>query len=95
MDAWSARDVDNLGLSDEEQLEYARRERAVIFTHDDDFLRLAHDWLKQGKEHEGIIYVHEQKYSVGECIRHLMDYALALKAEDMKNRVEFLSEGFV
>ncbi|MCX7855781.1 MAG: DUF5615 family PIN-like protein [Anaerolineae bacterium] len=42
VDAWSARDAGNLGMSDEEQLEYARRERAVIFTHDADFLRLIH-----------------------------------------------------
>lgn len=90
VDAGSARDANNLGLSDEEQLEYARRERAIIFTHDDDFLCLAHDWLQQGKEHEGIIYVHEQKLSVGECIRRLMGYALILNAEGMKNRVEFL-----
>ncbi len=90
VDAWSARDTGNLGLSDEEQLEYAIREQAVIFTHDDDFLRLAHDWTQQGKEHWGIIYVHQYKHSIGECIRHLMDYALILEADDMKNRVEFL-----
>jgi hypothetical protein len=77
VDAWSARDTGNLGLSDEEQLEYAIREQAVIFTHDDDFLRLAHDWT-------------QHKHSIGECIRRLMDYALILEADDMKNRVEFL-----
>ncbi len=90
VDAWSARDAGNLGLSDKEQREYATREQAVIFTHDDDFLRLAHDRAQQGTEHWGIIYVHQYKHSIGECIRHLMDYALILEADDMKNRVEFL-----
>jgi hypothetical protein len=33
VDAWSARDVGNLGLSDEEQLRYASREHAMIFAH--------------------------------------------------------------
>jgi hypothetical protein len=42
------------------------------------------------QEHWGIIYVHEQKLSIGECIRRLLDYALLLEAEDMRNRVEFL-----
>lgn len=90
VEAWSARDASNLGFSDEEQLKYASHQRAVIFTHDEDFLRLAHDWVQQGREHWGVIYVHEQKLRIGECIRRLMDYALILDPEDMKNRVEFL-----
>lgn len=51
VEAWSARDVGNLGLGDEEQLRYASRQRAVVFTHDEDFLRLAHEWTQQGREH--------------------------------------------
>jgi len=90
VDAWSARDTGNLGLSDEEQLEYACRERAIVFTHDADFLALAQQWTAQGKEHWGVIYVHEQKLGIGECIRRLVDYALFLDAEEMKNRIEFL-----
>ena len=90
IDAWSVRDVCNLGLSDEAQFHYATKESAVIFTHDDDFLRLPHEWTQQEHEHWGIIYVHQDKFSIGEYIRRLMDYALILEAEDMKNRVEFL-----
>jgi len=90
VDAWSARDAGNLGLGDEEQLEYACRERAVVFTHDPDFLALAQQWTAQGKEHWGVIYVHEQKLGIGECIRRLVDYALFLDADEMKNRIEFL-----
>ena len=36
--AWTAKEVGLQGASDEEQLEYAAREKAVLFTHDDDFL---------------------------------------------------------
>ncbi|MCS6860886.1 MAG: hypothetical protein NZT92_11280 [Abditibacteriales bacterium] len=64
--------------------------KPIIFTHDADFLHLAHDWAQQGKEHGGIIDVHQYKHSIGECIRRLMGYALILEADDMKNRVEFL-----
>ncbi len=56
----------------------------------DDFLRLAHEWTQRGKEHWGIIYVHEQQLGIGECIRRLLTYALILDAEEMKGRVEFL-----
>ena len=89
VDAWSARDAGQLGIDDETQLEYARREQAVVFTHDDDFLKLVHE-VQGIEEHWGVIYVHAQKLGVGECIRRLLDYALLLEAEDMRNRVEFL-----
>jgi hypothetical protein len=51
------RDAGNLGLSDEEQLAFAHLQGAVIFTHDDDFLKIAHNWLAAGRDHSGIIYV--------------------------------------
>jgi predicted nuclease of predicted toxin-antitoxin system len=73
VDEWSARDVGNLGLSDEEQLRYASFEQAVIFSHDADFLRFARHWTQQGIGHTGIIYVQEQKLGVGECVRRLLD----------------------
>lgn len=51
VDAFSALEADNLGLTDEAQLAFAARERAVIFTHDADFLRLAHDWSRRKRTH--------------------------------------------
>ena len=41
VDAWSAYEAGNVELTDEEQLAHACKEQAAIFTHDDDFLRLA------------------------------------------------------
>lgn len=38
---FAARDAGNLGLSDEEQLNYAAKNNFVIVTHDDDFLTMA------------------------------------------------------
>ena len=90
VDAWSARDAGNLGSSDEEQFKYASRENALVFAHDDDFLRLAHEWTRGGRAHWGVIYVHEHQRTIGECVRRLADYALILQAEDMKNTVAFL-----
>lgn len=88
--AWAAKEVGLQGIGDEEQLEYAAKEKAVLFTHDDDFLILANQWNIEEKEHWGIIYVHQKRLSIGECIRRLMDYAIILEAEDMKSCVEFL-----
>ncbi|HDQ06583.1 MAG TPA: hypothetical protein ENN36_07675 [Candidatus Bathyarchaeota archaeon] len=85
MEAFSAKDICKLGLTDEQQIEVATTERAVIFTHDVDFLRMASQ-----REHPCIIYVHQQKLSVGECIKRLKAIAETKSPEEMRNRIIFL-----
>ena len=87
---WSARDVGNLGLTDEEQLRYAYNERVCLFTTDDDFLKIAKTWTEQGQEHYGIIYVHPLKLSIGECISALEIIACVLNEDEMRNQIEYL-----
>ncbi|MBI2472508.1 MAG: DUF5615 family PIN-like protein [Planctomycetes bacterium] len=81
----SARETGNLGLSDEEQLEYAKKNNFVIITHDDDFLTMATRF-----DHRGIVYVHQQKYGVGDLIRKLKLLWDVAEQEDFRNHVEFL-----
>jgi len=90
VDAFSARVAGNLGLTDEEQLIYAGKEKATIFTHDTDFLQIAARWLDEGRTHQGIIYCHQTRYSVGECVRKLRMLTAVLSSEDMVNHIEFL-----
>lgn len=73
-----------LGASDQEHLERARKEGRVIFTHDDDFLRLH----AAGAEHAGMVYVPQQT-SIGEIIYGLMLIYQILDAEDMTGQVEY------
>lgn len=87
VDAWSARDAGNLGLSDEEQLEYASREETAIFTHDDDFLVMV---KKVQRDHFGVIYAHQQDLSIGECIRRLKALTQTKVRDELKNGIEFL-----
>lgn len=87
VEVWSAIDKGKLGLSDEEQLRYALEENAVIFTHDDDFLGMA---AESGIEHFGIIYVHQQHLSIGECIRRLKAIVETMSPEEIHNRILFL-----
>ena len=70
-----------------ENAEFAEKmkNRAVIFTHDVDFLRMALD-----KEHCGIIYVHQRKVSVGGCVRRLKAIVEVKTPEEMRNQVIFL-----
>jgi predicted nuclease of predicted toxin-antitoxin system len=81
----SAKDLGTLGLTDEEQLAVAFEHQAVIFTCDADFLRMA-----LSRPHLGIIYVHQQKLSIGECIRRLKIVAAMKSAQEMCNQVLFL-----
>jgi predicted nuclease of predicted toxin-antitoxin system len=83
VEACSARDAGNLGLTDEEQLIYACKEKLSIFTHDTDFLQIAAGWLDKGRTHQGIIYCHQKRYSIGECVRKLRVLTSLLSSEDM------------
>ncbi len=85
VEVFSAKDINKLGLTDEEQIQIAKKNQAVIFTHDVDFLRIAIH-----KQHPGIIYVHQQKLSIGECIKRLKAIAETKSAKEMRNRIIFL-----
>jgi predicted nuclease of predicted toxin-antitoxin system len=85
IDTLSAKDAGNLGLSDEEQIIYAKANNFVIVTHDADFLSLARD-----SEHKGIVFVHQQKYSIGALIRNLKLLWDVAEQKGMENHVEFL-----
>ena len=85
--AISAKDVGNLGLTDKTQLKFASEKKLTIFTHDDDFLALA---KKHELKHYGIIYVHQQRLSTGECIRRIKSLVEARSQKDMINTIEFL-----
>ena len=90
VDAFSARDTGNLGLTDEQQLIYASKEEATIFTHDTDFLQIAARWTDEGRTHYGIIYCHQKSYRIGEAISKLRMLSSVLTSEDMANHIEFL-----
>jgi predicted nuclease of predicted toxin-antitoxin system len=85
VNAFSAKDLGKLGLTDEEQLKTAIQKQAVIFTHDVDFIKIA---IK--RNHLGIIYVHQQKLTIGECIKKLKFIAETKTAEEMQNQILFL-----
>ena len=73
------------GASDEEHLVRARTEGCVLFTQDDDFLRLH----AAGVTRAGIVYA-PQRTSVGDIIRGLMLIHQLLEARDMQRHVEYL-----
>jgi hypothetical protein len=74
-----------IGASDEEQLAHAKAEGRVMFSQDDDFLRLH----AAGVEHAGIVYA-PQHSSTSDIIYGLMLIYQVLESEDMIGQVEYL-----
>lgn len=85
VDALTTVEAGRLGASDEEQLAFAAQQERVLFTQDDDFLRLH----AAGVEHAGIAYT-RQGASLGDIIRGLMLVYEVLDVNDLKNHVEHL-----
>ncbi|NJP09663.1 MAG: DUF5615 family PIN-like protein [Leptolyngbyaceae cyanobacterium RU_5_1] len=75
-----------LGADDEEQLAFALAQQRVIFTQDDDFLRLH----QAGVVHAGIAYCHQGSRSIGEMIKTLTLIWEWIDPEDMRGQVEFI-----
>jgi predicted nuclease of predicted toxin-antitoxin system len=85
VDVTSVPEANKLGATDEEHLAFALAEGRVIFTQDDDFLRLG----AAKKVHPGIVYA-PQHTPVGQIIQGLMLIHDLLTAEEMIGNVEFL-----
>lgn len=79
-------DVDLLTESDTTHWSFIKEEQRVIFTHDDDFLRLA----SEDQAHSGIVYCKMDTRSIGEMVRGLILIYEVLTAEEMHGHIEFL-----
>ena len=78
--------------SDEEHLAAASSQGRILFSFNaSDYCRIHTELLTQGKSHAGIILAPQQRYSIGERVRRLLNLIAALSAEQMHNRIEFLS----
>ncbi len=85
VDVLTVREANKLGADDKEHLAFSLIENRVIFTQDDDFLRLASSDI----EHAGIVYT-PQHTPLGEIIQRLMLIYQVLEAEEMIGNVEYL-----
>ncbi len=75
-----------MGASDEEHLALAHRQGRVLFTQDEDFLRLH----AAEASHSGIVYAHQQDASIGVMISGLMLVFEVFEAREMKGHLEYL-----
>lgn len=86
IEAYSFKDFKNFGLSDEQQITFAKNNNFVLLTHDVDFLKM----VSEGRmKHNGILFVSQTK-EIGEIIRKIEFIVSILSLEDMINHIEFL-----
>ena len=83
VDVTTTQAVGLIGAGDGEQLKFTKTEGRVVFTHDDDFLRVQID-------HTAIVYCGQGRRAIGEIIQWLILMWESLDSEDMENKVEFI-----
>ena len=85
VDVLTVPEAEMMGATDTAHLELAAQQQRVIFTQDEDFLRLH----AQGATHAGIIYAPQQT-PVGDIVRGLMLIYHLLDPAEIRNHIEFL-----
>jgi len=77
---------------DIDHLELATSQQRVLYSFNvGDFQHLHIHYMTQSKHHAGIVLARQQRYSVGEQMRHLLKILAYLSAEEMHDRIVFLS----
>lgn len=80
------------GATDLQQLEWCTRNRFTLVTHNiGDFVRLHTSYVMSGRSHYGIILMRQQTLGTGEKVRRLIKIGGAFSIDQMKNRLEYLS----
>lgn len=92
VDVTTTREEGRRGIPDPEQLEYAAQQGRVICTCNiGDFAQLHAEYMVQGKDHAGIILIHQQQFSIGEQMSRLLRLMQSRSAEALVNNIEYLS----
>jgi len=76
--------------SDSELLDRATELARIVFTQDDDFLREAAERQARQQYFTGVVYAHQLKVTIGQCIADLELIAKLGEPEEFANRVEYL-----
>jgi Tfp pilus assembly protein PilZ len=92
IDVQTALEATMIERADEDHLACATAQGRVLCSFNvGDFYRLHTSYMVQHQAHAGIVLARQQQYSVGEYMRRLLRLMTHLTAEEMHNRVEFLS----
>jgi len=90
VDVRTVQDESREGHQDEAVLDHAERLGRVLFTRDEDFLRIASERQIKGAHFRGVVYAHQQRASYRQCIEDLELICMAGSPEEFENRVYHL-----
>jgi hypothetical protein len=92
LDVVTTSEANKLGYSDEQQLTWAKEHNRVIYTFNvGDFCRLHKFFIQEGKSHAGIVLGQQQRYSIGQQLQGLLYITAQISAEEIQNKIIFLS----
>ena len=77
-------------MEDKDLLDRSGELDRVICTHDDDFLRESAKRQKENVFFRDVIYIHQKRYSISQCINDLEYIAKENEPEDWFNRIDYL-----
>ena len=78
--------------TDDEQLQWAVSQGRVLYSFNrGDFCRIHSELIRARQTHSGIILGIQQEYHIGEQMRRLLRLVNTVTAEEMVDRIEFLS----
>src|SRR5215207_11721369 len=85
-DLQTALEAGLVGRPDEEHLAHSAEAGRVLYTFNvGDFMHLHGGYMSAGREHAGIIFGDQQRFSVGEQMRRLLRILALRSAEEMSN----------
>ena len=90
IDAITAYEDQSHELEDSDPLDRATELRRVLFTYDDDLLQEATMRQRNGLSFHGVIYAHQLRTSIGQCIEDLALITALADEGDVVNHVIFL-----
>ncbi len=90
VDVLTIQEDNRIETADIDLLERAIELNRVMFSRDRDFLIEANNRQAQGIKFLGVIYAHQQRVNIGDCIRDLELIAKLGEPEEFTNRVQYL-----
>ena len=90
VDVLTAQEDGRAGAPDEGILSRSTELGRVLFTQDDDLLREAKARQVEGISFSGVVYAHQLRITIGECVRDLQLVAEAAEPQELVDSVLYL-----
>jgi len=92
VDVLTAAEAQMINRDDQDHLAVAATSGRVLYSFNiADYCIFHQSWMSEKRFHAGIVLAPQQRYSAGEELRRLMRLISTVSAEEMRNRIEFLS----